>query len=277
MNGPLPRSRFTLLIGLVMVLTLPATLASGRTVARASADGAGSVTGETIEAQVRYDDPGAAGQDRCSWTPATGADPVSGTTHERGVTRVRDGMREVLYERICPETHALYWVRDDTAPRIAAHAENRVSRLIPALLTRTAPPHDKMVVNVGTWFWVPAAVWKPISITAVIVTPVGPITVTVTARPTRLLYSPGDGNRVASCRGPGLPWRKALGDLARSSCMYTYRRASHVNDAGVYRARMSVRWAVSWTSNLGLGSPLPPVTTGLGLRATVRELQALSR
>lgn len=275
MHDSRPRLKTAVLAVLVTIVAVPGTLVMRTAPAHASGGGDGSVVGDSIEAQVRYDDPGDTGNG-CSWTPSTGVDPLTGTTYERGVTRIRDGVREVLYERNCPDAHSLHWVRDDTAPRIAAHAESRVSRIVPALLARTAPPHDKMVVNVGTWFWVPSAVWKPISVTAFIVTPAGPITVTVTARPSRLLFSPGDGKPSASCRGPGTPWRRSIGDLARSACMYTYRRASHVSDSGEYRARMSVRWNVSWTSNLGVGSPLPSITTGFGLRAVVRELQALS-
>ena len=269
------RAGVILVVALLMGSTLPATARATGTVG--VADGSGAVEDDNIEARVRYDDPGAAGATGCAWNLVTGVDPVTGSTREQNVSRVRNGVREILYERACATSHSLHWIRDDAAPRIAKHAENTVSRLVPALLTRTAPPHDKMVVNVGTWYWVPKAAWKPVSVRAFVATPAGPIIVTVTARPSRLLYSPGDGGRTVSCRGPGRPWRRSFGDAAVTPCMYTYRRSSHRSSSGSYRARMSVRWSVSWTSNLGIGSPLPSITTGIGLRAVVRELQALTR
>jgi hypothetical protein len=36
-------------------------------------------------------------------------------------------------------------------------------------------------------------------------------------------------------------------------------------------------WNLSWTSNLGIGSPLPSVRTSLPITARVREVQVLLR
>jgi hypothetical protein len=145
------------------------------------------------------------------------------------------------------------------------------------LLTKTAPPADKMVVNVGTWFWVPRTAWKPISVTAYIPTSAGPISVTTTATPKNLTYSPGDGNDTVTCAGPGRPWTTALGDTADSPCMYTYSTSSRTRSRTTFRAQMSIKWAVTWRSSLGIGGSLPSIRTGMGLDAYVRELQALSR
>lgn len=263
---------------LVIVVTATALVALGAGAPRALAggDGDGSVNGDSIEARVRYDDdstdaPG------CSWAPVTGVDPVSGSTREMPTVRRVGRVSETLFERSCGTAHSLHWVRDDMPRRVAAHSQQRVSRLIPSLLARTAPPADKMVVNVGTWFWVPKAVWKPVSVTATIPTPAGPIIVTTTATPTLLVYLPGDGATATTCRGPGLPWRRSYGDSASSSCMYTYRSASHARSSGRFDARMSIQWTITWRSNLGVGGRLPNVRTGLGTKVRVLELQALTR
>ncbi|MEI8286987.1 MAG: hypothetical protein WCG15_06790, partial [Actinomycetes bacterium] len=94
--------------------------------------------------------------------------------------------------------------------------------------------------------------------------------------PFALTYSPGDGHSPVTCRGPGEPWSTSLGDTARSSCMYTYRSASHTQPSRVYDNRMSVTWKVSWSSNLGIGGSLPNITVGLNSTARVFELQALA-
>lgn len=244
--------------------------------ARAGADGSGAVDGDSIEARVRFDGD-AADRPGCSWAPVTGVDPVSGSMREMPTVRRVGRVTETLYERTCGTAHSLHWVRDDTTQRMATHSKQRVSRLIPSLITRTAPPVDKMVVNVGTWFWVPRALWKPVSVTATIPTQAGPIIVTTTATPTVLSYSPGDGSPDSSCRGPGTPWNRWLGDSAVSRCMHTYRAASHRRTSGTYNARFTIQWEVRWTSNLGIGGRLPNVRLGLGTRVRVLELQALTR
>ena len=271
--------------------TLPFALAAGLVlsgfagfisrppIAMAAGDGTGSTVGHNIEAMVRYDAPPTAGSaEQCSWRVVTNITPTPGPRTGAIVIRNRNGVLETLYARVCgPTTSSYHWIADSVSPRIAEHSQSRVSRLVNMLLTKTAPPADKMVVNVGTWFWVPRAVWKPISVTAYIPTSAGPISVTTTATPKHLTYSPGDGNDTVTCAGPGRPWTTALGDTADSPCMYTYSTSSRTRSRTTFRAQISIKWAVTWRSSLGIGGSLPSIRTGMGLDAYVRELQALSR
>lgn len=265
----------TTLVAVSISLAIPVNLIGNESRARGAASGDGSVTDDSIEARVTYDDAG--DRSGCTWSPVTGVDPISGSTREMPTTRRMNGVDETLYERSCGTSHSLHWVRNDTTTRMAAHSQSRMSRLIPRLVFTTAPPADKMVVNVGTWFWVRKSLWRPVSVTAVIPTQAGPITVTTTATPTHLIYSPGDGSSPVTCRGPGIAWRRSYGDRARSNCMHTYRVASHTTSSHTYKARLSIQWAVTWTSNLGIGGRLPNVRLGLGSTVRVLELQALSR
>lgn len=265
-----------LVVSAPTVIVDAATGGSGRGNGGGSGSGSGSSTEDTIEAEVRWntnarDTPG------CRWAPVTGVDPVSGTTRELPTTRVVKGESWTLYERACGTRRSLHWVRSKTTSTVATDSHSRVSRLVPTLLVKTAPDADQMVVHVGTWFWVPRQAWRPVSITAMIPTTAGPIIVTTTAIPTLLVYSPGDGNAPVVCRGPGLPWRRVLGDAAVSPCMHTYTRASHTRPGDRYSAKLSVQWTVTWTSNLGVGGALPPIRLGVGTDVRVVELQALSR
>lgn len=253
---------------------LAATVAAGSQTARAATDGSGSVVGDNIEAEIDWN--GGGETHGCRWREATGADPLAGTVRELPLVRTVDGVLERLYVRDCPDSYSLHWIRADTSERMAAAAHARASRLVPALLARTAPPSARMVVNVGTWFWVPRALWRPVSVTATVATPYGPISVTTTARPTTLVYSPGNGEASRSCRGPGEPWKPRFGDRTASSCMYTYRSASHTTALGSFRARMTIVWKVTWRSSLLVGGSLPDIRTGADLRAVVLELQAIA-
>lgn len=238
-------------------------------IAHAASSGSGSVDDNTISAEVRYDPPPR--DSACVWEPVRGATrlPIAGT---------RPTQYESLYYRACDDRIMSYhWIRDSTTQRIADSAHNKVSRLVNSLLLRTAPPSDKMVVTVGTWFWIPRAVWKPVSVTAWIPTQAGPISVTTTATPHTITYSPGDGHRPVTCKGPGTPWTPRAGDRAKSSCMYTYKRASHSQRNRHFRATMRVTWLVTWRSSLGIAGRLPNIGTGSTINARVLELQALSR
>lgn len=241
--------------------------------------GAGATVGDNIEASVQFSAPPNTGAtSECSWRVVTNMTPSPVPRTGAISVRNRNGILETLYARVCPPREISYhWIPDTTSPRIAEYSQNRVSKLVNMLLTKTAPPADKMVVNVGTWFWVPRNVWKPLSVTAYIPTSAGPITVTTTATPSTLLYSPGDGSDTVSCTGPGTPWANYLGDEARSNCMFTYRHSSVTRTRSTFSASMAISWKVTWRSNLGLGGTLPSIKTGTGLRAHVTELQALSR
>lgn len=241
--------------------------------------GGGSVDGDLINAEVRYGDAADRAGDGalCEWSQFSGVDPVAGKLREQTTTRVRNGIREVLYSRICGTSITQHWIPEQTTRRISESAENRATDVIPRLITQTAPPIDAQVVNVGTWFWVPRSLWKTVSVTAFVVTSTGTLTATVTATPTHLIYSPGDGTEPVVCEGPGAVWRSWMGDDASSPCMYTPRVASHVRASGTYKAKISVRWAITLKTNFGVRTRLPNAQFGLTHSARVLEMQALTR
>ena len=232
--------------------------------------GSGSTDGESIEAEVRFDAPPVS--DGCVWEKVRGIDPLTVETGDATTAK------ETLFYKACDNKIVGYqWIRTDTPTRVAQTAGSKVSKLVPTLLMRTAPATDRMIVGVSTWFWVPRVAWKPISVTAWIQTPGGPVSVTTTATPNNLIYSPGDGRASVSCAGPGRAWSATLGDRATTNCMYAYKSASHTQSARIYSTKMSIQWKVTWRSSLGVRGTLPSITTGLPMKVRVRELQALSR
>ena len=273
MSRPVARTT-TFLLSIAAVLAViplhhpPAVFAAS---ARSGAgSGSGSTDGENIEAEVRFDAPPAS--DGCEWEAVNGIDPV---TVESGNAATA---KETLFYKACDNKIVGYqWIRTDAPTRVAQSAGKKVSKLVPSLLMRTAPSADRMVVGVATWFWMPRSLWKPISVTAWIQTPGGPVSVTTTATPHNLIYAPGDGRSSVTCAGPGRVWTASLGDRASTSCMYTYKSASHTQSVRNYNAKMSVQWKISWRSSIGLRGTLPSITTGLPIKVQVREMQALAR
>lgn len=268
-------SPIALLVISAIVLTVFIDISQRPTVVLADANGSGSIMEDNIEAQVSFDAP--ATKDPCSWRVVTSITPTPGPTSGPITVKSVNGIDYVLYVHQCPTAQTMHWVPQLASKRIAQHSESKVTRLVNMLLTKTAPPSNKMVVNVGTWFWVPRAVWKPVSITAYIQTQAGPIIVTTTAYPTFLIYSPGDGNDSVTCKGPGTAWSQSRGDNHPSDCMYTYSSGSHNTASGTYRANTAIKWTVTWRSNLGVGGLLPSIRTGLTSPVRVLEMQALSR
>ena len=94
-----------------------------------------------------------------------------------------------------------------------------------------APPWGfHTYINLENWFWVPESQWHPISLTENL----GPASVTLTARPSRLEIETGDGAPPTNCYDPGRPWREGMTDEAKTTCSYAYRESSRVNGAGNY-------------------------------------------
>ena len=240
--------------------------------------GSASATDDSIEAVVQFDAPPSDGKSTCHWRPVLVMTNGAQVAREPVSVVGADGVRRSEYARYCDgEMKGYNWIRSDTESRAGVSARNRVTKLLNMLVTRTAPPLEQQVVNVGTWFWVPSTLWKPFTVTAYIVLPVVVVTLSVTATPRTLNFLPGDGHSPVSCSGPGPSWNASLGDRATSPCMYTYRSSSHTTSSHTYKSRMSVKWDVYWESNLGGAGRLPSVTTGVGNTSRVFELQALAR
>ena len=236
---------------------------------KAETGGSGSIADDIITAEVRFDAPP---QDSpCVWEPVSGVQPVPVTV---------DGVQhtETLVFKACDDRIISYhWIRNDAPRKIVDSAQSKVSRAIKMLLVKTAPSADDVVVNSEMWFWVPPSVWKPVRATAWVSTPAGPISVTVTARPHLLSYSPGDGRRESRCVGPGTTWSARAARFQSSNCTYEYSRPSHAQRGGRFPASAAITWKVSWTSSLGIGSPLPSARTSISLPMRVNELQVLLR
>lgn len=199
------------------------------------------------------------------------------------ITKVVDGIRYRLYERIGTDgSRTLVWVPMVGTSQLARQAAVQVRSLLPAPRLRMAPPADAGVVKVGTWIWLDAANWMPVSVYAWIPTDTGPIWARTTATPVTLNFSTEDDGTptgvrrgTISCRGPGRVWMPSDGDDAVTACMYTYRHSSASRANGAFAATVSVRWRIVWTSNAGSGGTLPNETVSAPVSVTVDELQAL--
>jgi hypothetical protein len=240
----------------------------------------GSVVDKTIIAGVivqQNDAPG--GSDACQWSPSLARDSGQGQGAGDEVTKQVGSVSFRLYDRVCEgKATTYYWIPEISTEQIARSAASVVYDLIPAPFGEFAPPARQGLINIGTWFWVEPTAWQPKSVTAWVPTPDGPVSVTTTATPTKLVFHPGDGFRGTGdkdCVGPGLRWTEIIGDHLPSPCMYTYRHSSAVNSSRLFSASLTIIWRVAWRSSTGASGTLPNVSTGSSHQMNIREFQAL--
>jgi hypothetical protein len=219
----------------------------------------------------------------CTWTLFLGQSNIDGVPGAALPPRRIAGVDYRLFMRVCPSGHHLIWV-PQVPPVLLDHwSGSFLSRWLPRPPLHLAPPAAHQVVNVGTWFWTDASAWEPVSITAWIPTPEGPLWVTTTARPTRLVLDPGDGrwgSGPVNCLGPGVSWSPGLGDGAPSpfGCDYTYRHSSSRSPNGsTFTARLSTVWAVSWRASTGEAGSAGELQTSTSTQVTVHELEGIGQ
>ncbi len=172
---------------------------------------------------------------------------------------VRVGGAYAIPERDRPPTDA-----------VALAQKVRQSVAIPTPPISTSPQADRQLfTRVRTWLWVDDGWWRDYSATA----DAGGVSTTVSARPVRAAWSMGDGG-TTTCDGPGRPWRSGLADDA-TDCSYLYENSSATEPGGTYTMTVTVTFAVSWSSSIGSGGTLAPVTRSVSRPVRVGEIQAI--
>lgn len=261
----------TTVLPLLLTTTLTSTFAVLADSSAARAGEAG-VDGDHIYAGVSYDS--YQQYERCDWVSPS-------AIHQEGVSpgvlnRVWNGIFWQLFECRRDGESTMVWLPEVTTTSIAESNRNVVRELLPMLQTGFSPSANRGLVKTPTWFWVSPLLWRPVSVTARVPTPRGIVSVTTTASPETLEFDPGDDRgRVVECDGPGLPWTALLSRFVDTDCQYEYPLPSNVRPDGVFRARLSVVWKVTWSSNIGAGGRLPDLRLGGTHAIRVRELQAV--
>jgi len=126
-------------------------------------------------------------------------------------------------------------------------------------------------VNLWTWFWTDPATFAPRSQTVT----AGGISATVTARPTGLVFDPGNGDEPVSCIGPGRPWEDSdRNDEPDTGCGYKY---PHVTADGPVTATVGIEWDVTWVGSNGQSGALAPLVTEVSQQLNVLQIQTVNR
>ena len=165
------------------------------------------------------------------------------------------------------------WLPDGQAPGPALLGQEAVRMLtLPSPIIQTSPSHTgQVLVGVPVWLWLDPASWGDRSATA----SVPGISVTATATPTQVAWTPGDGASL-TCHGPGTAW--AAGDNPAASsptCGHTYRVSSAGAAGQTFTLSATTTWQVSWAGG-GQTGTVPDMQTTAQVDVAVAESQAVS-
>lgn len=153
---------------------------------------------------------------------------------------------------------------------VAQRARERFALAGPVIRSSPRPEHLQLV-GLPTWLWIDRGIWRSESVTA----SVPGVSVTVTAKPTSVMWSMGDGGTV-KCNGPGTPYSTRAAPAASSpDCGYTYAASSAGQSRNAYPVKAAISWTVSWSSDGETGT-LAPLTTTATASFQVAESQSLT-
>lgn len=133
-----------------------------------------------------------------------------------------------------------------------------------------APDPSKMgLVGLPVWMWTRVAptTWGPLSATASL----PGLSVTATARATRIVWGMGDGQHV-TCEGPGTPYNRGGTETTSPTCGYVYANSSAGQPEGVYTVTATTTWEIQWS---GSSSGQVTQTRTSSVRVRIGELQVL--
>jgi hypothetical protein len=162
----------------------------------------------------------------------------------------------------------------DPAPQVdpqelAQRAVDSMTLLGPDIASPRAT--GKYTVGVPVWLWVNqnATTYGPNTASAT----AGGVTVTATAKVTKIVWRMGDGATV-TCAGPGTPYTASEGMVKSPTCGHVYSRTSAGERGGKYQVTATSTWAIDWQGG-GAAGQLTEVRQSQ-VQVPIGELQVVS-
>lgn len=132
----------------------------------------------------------------------------------------------------------------------------------------------KYTVGVPMWMWVnqSATTYGPNTASA----SAGGITVTATAKVSKIVWAMGDGASVA-CTGPGTPYQASEGMAQSPTCGHMYSTTSADAENGKYPVSATSTWSIDWEVTAGGGGQAGQMTEvrQSRMQVAVGELQVV--
>lgn len=209
----------------------------------------------------------------CTYTPINLNAPAE--VYDVGGTPTLVDGRGEWFDKACHDTvtgfgvgTTLVYIPRRTPEELRDEAFARLSASEPRIAL--SPGADRThLVNMPTWLAVDGG-WDGLSSTA----SVPGVTVTVVARPSRVVWKLGDGAEVV-CSGPGSVFDPHRPDgRTTSDCSHTWRRSS---GGGRFRVTATIEWSVEWTATGAPGGgDLGVITNSSSVEVRVAEARTVN-
>ncbi|WP_310961361.1 hypothetical protein [Nocardioides terrisoli] len=141
----------------------------------------------------------------------------------------------------------VFWIPPGGAPAAEIDPGALAKHALAVMPLRTAyvqiaPANpDPTYVGVQNWLWLPKPQWATLRKTV----SVGGTSVSVTARPTKVLWDMGP--QVRTCEGPGRAWHDGMSDAAQTTCSYAYSVTSDGQPGRMFHVTARIGYQVDWT------------------------------
>ncbi|MDK0524812.1 ATP/GTP-binding protein [Streptomyces sp. ML-6] len=283
--------------GLVPAAAVLAVLSGSGTAWASDGPGTG-VEGCGLFVCVEADAPGTAAGSKPARRPGTdqakgrGKGPVSGMpcTYKLADPQPPAGSVEwgghepgdgAVYEKTCaPGDDAtaitqLVWAADPPEEQVdpAVVAQQAVDKMLLSgpRIGITPKPGGKGVVGMPVYLWTTksASTYGPNTASAT----AGSVTVTATAKVSKIVWSMGDGSSV-TCTTAGTPYRAEYGKKPSPDCGHRYTRPSSTRESGKYHVTATSTWTIDWTGG-GESGQLTEIRDS-AVDVTVAEVQVLN-
>jgi hypothetical protein len=156
-------------------------------------------------------------------------------------------------------------------PQLLAEEAVKALRLPSPVIHTNPSTAGPVLVAVPVWLWLDPTSWGPRTATA----SVPGMSVTATATPTQVLWSPGDGTSVR-CPGPGTAWSSGVDPAAASpSCGHLYTQSSAGAPEATFTMAATTTWRITWAGGGHTGAAADLRTTAQ-VPVAVAESQAVT-
>ncbi|MFF2305980.1 ATP/GTP-binding protein [Streptomyces sp. NPDC058128] len=187
-----------------------------------------------------------------------------------------------VYERICiggpgGMTIGAVWAPGPPGPAAidpAVLAQQALDKMLlrPPAIGITPKPGGRGVVGMPVYLWTQQGpeTYGPNTASA----SAGGVTVTATARVSRIVWNMGDGKSV-TCTTPGTPYKAEYGKQASPDCGHRYTAPSSSTGTGKYHVSATSTWTIGWQATTGLSGQLTEIRQS-AVDVNVVEVQVLN-
>ncbi|WP_331752217.1 ATP-binding protein [Streptomyces sp. NBC_00829] len=183
-----------------------------------------------------------------------------------------------LRDCIVNDVGGIVWLTQPPAtvlpdPEVLARQARDKMTLLGAAIGSAPGPDQPGLVGMPVWLWNHKSdtTWGPNSATAA----VPGLSVTATARVTKITYSMGDGGSV-TCTTAGTPYKQSYGNKSSPDCGHRYTKVSAGQPGGKFTITATSSWEVTWQASNGASGTLPDEIRTSTTTARVGELQVVN-